>query len=197
MSEIDAAVAHFRPVPWAAAILDDSAWTPTSSETRTVKPGTTEDSFIAQTAKTDRTIRAYVTLRPSQADDDQETAYKQLRTLVDIGDGLDGHPRVLHGGFVATLLDEVCGMIVTLNLDKKTERLREAGLTVPHRGAYLTAYLNTSYKRPVPTPGPLLCTSWIEKRERNKVYVKGTIEDGRGTIYALGDAMFVEFKGKL
>jgi acyl-coenzyme A thioesterase PaaI-like protein len=51
--------------------------------------------------------------------------------------------------------------------------------------------LNTNYKKPVPTPGIVLCTaSWV-KQDRNKIYVKGTIEDGNGKIYTTGEGMFI------
>jgi thioesterase superfamily protein 4 len=47
--------------------------------------------------------------------------------MMDLGDGLNGHPKILHGGFVATMLDEVCGVLITLNLVKKMERLQSQG----------------------------------------------------------------------
>jgi acyl-coenzyme A thioesterase PaaI-like protein len=52
--------------------------------------------------------------------------------------------------------------------------------------------LNTNYKKPVPTPSTVLCTAKYVKTERNKIYVNGTIEDGKGTVYTTGEGMFVE-----
>lgn len=52
--------------------------------------------------------------------------------------------------------------------------------------------LNTNYKKPVPTPGVVLCTaSWV-KQDRNKIYVNATIEDGQGKVYTMGEGMFIE-----
>jgi acyl-coenzyme A thioesterase PaaI-like protein len=57
--------------------------------------------------------------------------------------------------------------------------------------------LNTNYKKPVPTPGVVLCTAKFERQERNKTYVSATIEDGMGMVYTRGEGMFIEVKQKL
>lgn len=54
--------------------------------------------------------------------------------------------------------------------------------------------LNISYKKPIPTPGPVLCRARLEKLDGKKLYVRGTIEDGAGTVYTVGDAMFIAVK---
>ena len=57
--------------------------------------------------------------------------------------------------------------------------------------------LNTTYKKPLPTPAVVLCTAKFIRREKNKIYIRGTIEDGMGTVYTTAEAMFVETKAKL
>lgn len=52
--------------------------------------------------------------------------------------------------------------------------------------------LHVNYKKPVPGESTLLCTATWERQEGRKIYVKGTIEDGNGTIYTTGEGMFVE-----
>jgi thioesterase superfamily protein 4 len=77
-----------------------------------------EDSFFAETLATDRTIRACLTFRPTGAADG-DFPYKEIVTVVDLGDGLNGYPQICHGGMVATLLDEVCGvLIIELNKER-------------------------------------------------------------------------------
>jgi hypothetical protein len=51
----------------------------------------------------------------------------------------------------------------------------------------------------VPTPGALLLTAKIERQEAGdrKLYVRATIEDGNGTIYTLGEALFIRVSTKL
>ncbi|KAF1842389.1 uncharacterized protein K460DRAFT_409806 [Cucurbitaria berberidis CBS 394.84] len=192
----DAVVSQFSSSPWAAALINDPKWTLTSTASRLPKPSG-EDSFIAETLATNRTVRALLTLRPTKEDDD-DFPYKEVVTILDLGDGLDGHSRIAHGGFVATMLDEVCGVLIILNQEKKMQRLRDLGqLDANTRMSSFTAYLNTNYKRPVPTPGIVLCTAKFERQDGRKLYVRATIEDGMGTVFTTGEAMFVEVKVKL
>jgi acyl-coenzyme A thioesterase THEM4 len=136
--------------------------------------------------------------------------YREVKTIMDLGDGLNGHPNICHGGFVATMLDEVCGVLITLNLEKKMQVRMD-----PHENMntftacqsfaadaglgrnWLAADLNTNYKKPVPAPGILLCTAKFVRKERNKIYVAASIENGMGTVYTTGEGMFVEVKQKL
>ena len=165
---LEAEISKLSSIPWAAALIRDQRWTPTSSFNRKSKL-TGEDSFFAETLDTDRTIRSMLTLRPTKEEDD-DMLYKELLVILDLGDGLNGYPKVLHGGFAATLLDETCGALIQLN---------------------------TVYKKPVPVPGPLLCTAKIERQDGRKLYIRATIEDGAGTVYTSGECMFVQMKSKL
>jgi thioesterase superfamily protein 4 len=207
------AIAHLSKTSWCRALIEDPAWTPTKNETRVPK-ASTEDSFFAETLGTQRTIRNYLTLRPSQPSEDQDAPeWSEVRTIVELGDGLNGHPEICHGGFVATMLDEVLGQLVIENLPRRTRKARDKGLG-PHEGmnvftvcespramwqqnSWLTdADLNTNYRRPVPTPGIVLCTARHVRQERSKTYVTGTIEDGQGTIYATAESMFIEVRSQ-
>lgn len=205
---MDADIAKLSSIPWAAALINDKRWTPTPSSNRVPK-STGEDAFFAETLDTNRTIRTMLTLRPSK-EEEGDLAYKELLVIVDLGDGLNGYPQVLHGGFAATLLDETCGGLIQLNVFEKVKRLGSE-----HAMNYLTACrsplgrvvgletdkgatdLNTTYKKPVPVPGPLLCTAKIEQLDGRKLYIRATIEDGTGVVYTTGECMFVEVKPKL
>lgn len=123
----DAAIARLSSTPWCDALISAPQWTPTRTASRVPKP-TTEDSFFAETLGTSRTIRACLTLRPIE-EDEGDMAYKEVRTIMELGDGLNGHPRVAHGGFAATMLDEVCGVLITLNIEARVKRTMG-----PHEG---------------------------------------------------------------
>lgn len=129
---IDADIAKLSSIPWAAALINDKRWTPTRSSNRCPKP-TGEDSFFAETLDSGRTIRTMLTLRPAK-EEEGDLAYKELRVILDLGDGLNGYPQVLHGGFAATLLDETCGGLIQLNVFEKVKRLGSQ-----HAMNYLTA----------------------------------------------------------
>ncbi|KAJ4412304.1 hypothetical protein N0V91_000775 [Didymella pomorum] len=187
---IESDIVRLSAIPWAAKLINDKRWTPTKSSNRSAKP-TGEDSFFAETLGTDRTIRTMLTLRPSK-EEEGDQAYKELLVILELGDGLNGYPQVLHGGFAATLLDETCGGLIQLNVFEKVKKLGSQ-----HAMNYLTAYLNTVYKKPVPVPGPLLCTAKIERQEGRKLFVRATVEDGEGTVYTTGECLFIEMRPKL
>ncbi|CAO2647839.1 Nn.00g087610.m01.CDS01 [Neocucurbitaria sp. VM-36] len=192
----DAIIARLSSTPWAKALVNDPKWTPTRTDSRLPK-GSGEDSFFAETLSTNRTIRAFLTLRPVKEEGD-DFPFKEIVTIIELGDGLNGHPRIAHGGFAATMLDEACGVLIGLNLDKKSERLRDLGqLDANTRMSSFTAYLNTNYKKPIPTPGFLLCTAKIERQDGRKLFIRASIEDGKGTVFTTGEAMFVEVKTNL
>jgi hypothetical protein len=121
----DAAVSHLSSIPWVAALINDANWTPVDTASRSPK-ASGEDSFIAETLSTSRTIRALLTLRPRQ-EEDGDIAYKEVRTIVDIGDGLNGYPQIIHGGCAATILDEMCGILIMLNMERKVQKITENG----------------------------------------------------------------------
>lgn len=131
-AEISTEISKLSSFPWAATLLSDQRWTPITSFNRSLKP-TGEDSFFAATLSTDRTIRSILTLRPTKEEDD-DMIYKELLIILDLGDGLNGYPKVLHGGFAATLLDETCGSLIHLNM---LERVKRFGSQ--HSMNYLTA----------------------------------------------------------
>ncbi|KAF1921136.1 HotDog domain-containing protein [Ampelomyces quisqualis] len=192
----DSSFDRVASIPWAARLLNDPKWTVTRTGSRLPK-SSGEDSFFAETLATNRTIRTCLTLRTVEEADDEQP-YKEIVTIVEIGDGLNGFPQVIHGGMAATLLDEVCGVLIVSNTERVLERAKASGSTDQLLNAdYMTAYLNMTYRRPVPTPGPLLCTAKVDRQDGRKLYVRATIEDGRGTVYTIGEALFIKMKAKL
>lgn len=129
---IEADIVRLSAIPWAAKLINDKRWTPMESSNRFPKP-TGEDSFFAETLDTGRTIRTMLTLRPTE-EEEGNMVYKELLVILDLGDGLNGYPQVLHGGFAATLLDEACGGLVQLNMFEKMKKLGPR-----HNMNYLTA----------------------------------------------------------
>jgi hypothetical protein len=128
----ESAITRFSRTPWCHALISSPHWTPTSTDSRLPK-ASSEDSFFAETLATDRTIRACLTLRPTaeyKGDDgepDKWIVYDEVRTILELGDGLNGHPKIAHGGFVATMLDEVMGVLITRNIQARVERKKRRG----------------------------------------------------------------------
>lgn len=91
-----------------------------------------------------------------------------------LGAGYEGPPGYVHGGIVAAVLDQVLGSV-------------PAHLGLPG----MTAYLNTTYRRPTPLGAPLHCRGWVERVDGWKVHARGEIRDAQDLVTAEAEALFV------
>jgi len=113
-----------------------------------------------------------------------EKGGKSLVSVVYVGEDLCGHPGIVHGGFLATMLDE--GLA------------RCCFGALPHNIG-VTANLNIDYRRPTPASSYLVLRAETTKVEGRKAWVKGHIESlaapGEApTVYAEATALFVSPK---
>ncbi|KAI1822636.1 thioesterase superfamily protein [Xylaria intraflava] len=176
--------AHFVAIPWCARHLQGDRIVARSAPCRALKT-TTQDSLLSDTLNSDRAVSKMIQvyeepILPSERVD-------QLKTFVTLGSGLNGHPDVCHGGIVVALLDEAVGSLGPLNRKRKS---------MPD-GAYMTAYLNTSFVKPVSTPTTILVRSWFTSVQGRKYFSEGTIEDESGTVLARAEALFVLVRSPL
>lgn len=89
----------------------------------------------------------------------------------------EGHPGFLHGGIIATLLDETMSKAV-----------RARGLTA------MTRHLEIDYKRPVPSCTAIRMEGRITHNEGRKHWVEAIIFDAEGHSLAHGKGLFVEVR---
>jgi acyl-coenzyme A thioesterase PaaI-like protein len=168
---------HFRSIPWCAELLNAPSTifaSPSSHETK----ADTANSLFGETLNTNRTIVAFLEFYKSHLPD----RLTKLQALVTLGDGLNGHPHVCHGGMVSTLLDEVLGDLLWVS--------RTPG-DVAAGGTSMTAYLKVNYLKPVKTPQTVLITSTLREARGRKVFVDGTITDSEGAVLATGESLFL------
>ncbi|KAJ9668112.1 hypothetical protein H2201_001918 [Coniosporium apollinis] len=186
-------VSHFTHLPWCRALLSDPTWKTVPTSSRTPK-SSTEDSFFAETLQTPSTIRGCLA-QHTAADPTSDPPIREVRILLDLGDGVNGYPHIAHGGFVATLLDEVVGVLLTVNTGFRPKEGRnnetETGIN------FFTAYLNIKYLSPLVTPGVVLTRAGVERVEGRKRWFWATIEDGAGKVFASAEALFIEARPKL
>ncbi len=97
--------------------------------------------------------------------------------LATIPDTFEGHPGYLHGGIIATLLDETMSKAV-----------RARGLTA------MTRHLEIDYKRPVPSHTPIRIEGHVARSEGRKHWVEAKILDGSLSMLASGKGLFVEVR---
>jgi len=85
-----------------------------------------------------------------------------------------GWTGVLHGGIVATLLDEA---------------MAHAAIAAGARA--VTAKLEIRFRKPAPTGAPLLLEGNVERRRANVLDGKAVLSDGAGNVYAEGHSRFI------
>jgi acyl-coenzyme A thioesterase PaaI-like protein len=91
-----------------------------------------------------------------------------------------GFPGRLHGGIVATMIDEAMGWAVY------------------HAGAWgATARLNVRYRRPVPLDEALRIEAWIVSDRRRLIELRAEVRDGRGALLADGEGSFMRLDAGL
>ena len=90
---------------------------------------------------------------------------------------------MLHGGIIATLMDDVIGTLMTVNQNPSA----------------VTAYMNVRYLMPVVTPQTVLVVAKSRGSigEARKVFVDAEVRDSVGVVLAKAEALWVRFKERL
>ena len=86
-----------------------------------------------------------------------------------------GAPGIVHGGAIASVMDEAMGGVAFLN----------------HLPA-VTGSLTLNYHRPLPVETTMYITTSIEKTEGKRVYIVGKMFDGDGVLFADSKGIFVK-----
>ena len=95
--------------------------------------------------------------------------------LPTVPDAFEGPRGILHGGIVATLLDEAMSKAV-----------RAKGFTA------MTRHIEVEYLRPVPSVTPLRIEARAVQSDGRKHHTEARILDATGKVLARGKALFIE-----
>ncbi|PLB54292.1 hypothetical protein P170DRAFT_431922 [Aspergillus steynii IBT 23096] len=176
----------FQTDPHARRLLDHPDYYPIGTWSRLPKP-TGEDGLFAGTLATSTTIPHCLTLRRRElpalpavappwpaptADATAGACPADVFLLLDLAaPGICGHPATVHGGILATCLDEAMSLAVTLyapppELDPDSHS---------PRGKLYTAQLDVRYKRPVSAPGLLVARAKVVARVARKFWVRAQL----------------------
>jgi acyl-coenzyme A thioesterase PaaI-like protein len=172
-------LAHFQNIQWCAQLLLSPNIVITPTNSREYK-ASTEDALFAETFKTDDTISACLSFysRPAPG----IPRIEEIHTLLTLGYRLNGYPARAHGGAVATLIDEVMGILLSVN--KKLGFVATQADTV-------TAYLNVTYLKPVETPGTVLVSARIKEVTGRKHFLEATVKAGSGEVLSKAEALWI------
>ncbi|KAK5135936.1 hypothetical protein LTR08_004394 [Meristemomyces frigidus] len=205
MASSDDSKASFLRIPWAASLLSKPNTVVRVPGSRQPKLSR-EDSLFAEVLKTPRTIQSCISLYQRPAEHDAKI--EEVSTLMTLGDGMNGHPGILHGGIVASILDEAMGILQSANHER--EHLRKVGTgsaqgELPTHGiGTFTVELKTRFLKPVRTPGSLVVTARYVRREGRKEWICAEVKQhesfgeddyGEVVVCATAEGLFVEPKG--
>jgi len=97
--------------------------------------------------------------------------------FIHVGRGLCGHDGIIHGGLLATLLDESLARNAIINLPAKVG---------------VTAKLALSYRAPTRADQFIVIKTKLVEHKGRKAVVSGRIEDLDGTLLVEADATFIQ-----
>jgi len=100
---------------------------------------------------------------------------KEVYAVVRLGENMCGHTGIVHGGCIATLIDEISGWTFYAN----------------GHGAGFTANLNVNFRRPLPSNKTILVKCSIAEVSGRKVYIDCVLEDGENNLFSEGKALFI------
>ncbi|KAA8642157.1 hypothetical protein EYZ11_001824 [Aspergillus tanneri] len=196
----------FRAYAYSNHLLQNPDYYPIGTWSRLLKP-TGEDGLFAGTLATATTIPHCLTLRlrqlptlpaiaptwpaptanPTSAPSSTPPDVFMLLALA--ATGICGHPSTVHGGIVATCIDEAMSLAVTLyapppELDPQSQS---------PRGKLFTSQLDVRYKRPVSAPGLLAVRAKVVARVGRKFWVRAQVlqedEENPSQMVVTTDAM--------
>ena len=97
--------------------------------------------------------------------------------LASVPDTFEGPQGYLHGGIIATLLDEAM-----------SKSVRARGFTA------MTRHMEVDYLRPVPSSTPIRLEGHVTRNEGRKHWTEARILDAERTVLAIGKGLFIEVR---
>lgn len=105
---------------------------------------------------------------------EQDDAARRIRGAFRIGAEYEGGSGFVHGGIIATLLDEVMAKVSRFVQDRA-----------------VTAELTVEYRKPIPVEKDLVVEGWEVSRKGRSLYREGEIRDSSGELLARGRGHFI------
>ncbi|GES59587.1 hypothetical protein ATEIFO6365_0003086700 [Aspergillus terreus] len=163
----------YHPIPWLS---------------RHDKGDNTTDTFFSQALNSPNTIpRVLALLRADLLepdtpvpDDNDDSPHQVL--FVQLGTGLNGFTDTVHGGVLASLVDEALSTCV--------EAVRQQGAG-ESKAKLFTANLNVSYRAPVYSPAVILVKTWLRRREGRKWFLEAQVVTEEGKVCTEVKALWI------
>ncbi|PGH34249.1 hypothetical protein GX50_02926 [[Emmonsia] crescens] len=127
---------------------------------------------------------------PAATQNPSSTADPDFLLLLQLGPSLSGFRDTVHGGVLATLLDE------TLSNCVEAFRQDMSVIGGEVRPRLYTAKLEVSYRLPVETPGVIIVKAWLKGIEGRKWFLEGQVVGEDGTVRAEAKSLWIMEKTK-
>jgi uncharacterized protein (TIGR00369 family) len=102
---------------------------------------------------------------------------QQVVVPVVIPERYQSYPGIVHGGILATILDEAAGRAVMMGFEQDP--------------FWVTAKLEIRYRKPTPTETPLTVVGWVVKQRRRLAEVAGEVRLADGTVTVEASAIVI------
>ena len=112
----------------------------------------------------------------------EDQVRNQVRAELTVPETYRGYPGVVHGGIVATILDETSGRALMSD---------SAHAQTDKDIFFVTAKTEVRYRRATPTNTPLVAVGWVEQRSHDRSRVKGELRLADGTLLAECESLVV------
>ncbi|KAE9368340.1 hypothetical protein N431DRAFT_428152 [Stipitochalara longipes BDJ] len=195
---------YFSALDWTQDILKSNAYELVPFYSRHCIEETGENRFFARIVNTETTVPHILAFRQknlktpdstiSQLNDQArpapidstDSATPEVICLMALGDDLQAHPSIVHGGFQAVIFDEVMRLLILLH---------QNNICMPGpRDIHFTATMTISYSVAVVAPSNVLVRSRLLRREGRKWFARAEIINSAGKILTTSESMWVTAK---
>ena len=145
-------------------LLPETGWEPLESFTT----GDSTPKFVSAEQSVDRILIRYFW------DPERRDARAHMR----MGQHAQGPPGHVHGGCLASILDELMGLAAWRN-----------------ELAVVARELTIRYRKPTPLWTELVGHAWIERVEGRNAWIRGHIANPDGTVYVESEGVFTDIGG--
>ncbi|KAF5657941.1 thioesterase superfamily member 4 [Fusarium heterosporum] len=185
-------LSFFASHPWTATLLSAPDAIPFLPSCRNPR-SSAHDQLFGNTLNNTRGLNHFISFfhAPShEVAQDPSHNITEIVVLVSVGEGVSGYPGLVHGGVIATLLDESMGTIFDLNgtLGKDARAFKTSSVT---------GGINVKYLKPVYTDSVLRIKAVAEEIDGRKTRVRGEMMNEKGEVLATCTSQWVALKPSL
>jgi acyl-coenzyme A thioesterase PaaI-like protein len=109
---------------------------------------------------------------------EEDRELTEVHARLSVPETYRSYPGVVHGGIVATILDETSGRALMLHAGDQNL-------------FFATARIEIRYRQATPTQTPLLAVGWVERAGESRARVRGELRLEDGTVLASCESLIV------